>query len=147
MEPAKHHTWHSQHVQDSTGPWGLPSHEDVHHERPHHVITALPSTQDVAEIHIKGACCKDILGYPALALAIVNTILCTRASQMDTPVYALYAGGYVIVCTQRIQVPAELKAAPKFTVTCDYMRLVDPLEKHSCFAASWLSHCLQNLFI
>src|SRR5467141_1684914 len=61
----------------------------------------------------------------------------------DTTVYALYAGGYVIVCTQQIQVPVELKAALEFTVTCDYMRLVDLLEKHSGFAASRLSHCLE----
>ena len=59
----------------------------------------------------------------------------------------LYAGGYIIVCTQRIQVPVELKVALEFTVTCDYMHLVDPLEKHSGFAASWLSHCLENLSI
>jgi len=62
-------------------------------------------------------------------------------------VYALYAGGYVIVCAQRIQAPAEPKAAPEFTVTCDYMRLVDPLEKHSGFAASRLSHHFENLSI
>src|SRR5882672_3631557 len=47
----------------------------------------------------------------------------THQNRMDTPVYALYAGGYVIVCAQRIQAPVEPKAALEFTVTCDYMRL------------------------
>ena len=66
---------------------------------------------------------------------------------MDTTVYTLYAGGYIIVCTQQIQAPAELKAALKCTVTCDYMRLVDLLKKHSGFTASRLSHHLENLSI
>ena len=69
----------------------------------------------------------------------------TNLSRMDTTVYTLYAGGYVIVCAQQIQAPAEPKAALEFTVTCDYMHLVDLLEKHSGFAASRLSHRFENL--
>src|SRR5882672_1280567 len=82
----------------------------------------------------------------------LNTWYCppthmSKHRRTDTAVYALYAGGYVIVCAQWIQAPAEPKAAPEFTVTCDYMRLVDPLKKRSGFAASRLSHLFENFSI
>jgi len=44
-----------------------------------------------------------------------------------------------------IQAPVEPKAALKFTVTCDYMRLVDPLEKHPDVHV--LPHPLKFLYI
>jgi len=78
---------------------------------------------------------------------IVRQHIQTSIRWMDTPVYALYAGGYVIVCTQRIQAPAEPKVALNSQSHVDYMHLVDPLEKHSGFTAITAFHLFENLYI